>query len=232
MSEKLATNPERIPLNGTEAAIDTALNHETFIHDFNNIFETVLEAAELLRNDKRWRPLAATLVRSVERGRKLLGAIPDRAPTLASIVADAVQSITDYCIVARKPRLQVVPDIPPRIGLPGSAKDWDRVFANLFLNTVEMLRKPGRISVAAREAEGWLTITVSDNGPGIREDILPRLFEPAVSSKKDAALAGSHSGLGLHIVATIVEKYAGRVSAANRERRSGAVFTIQLPAVR
>jgi signal transduction histidine kinase len=38
------------------------------------------------------------------------------------------------------------------------------------------------------------------------------------------------SGLGLHIVASIVKRYSGRVIAANREQGNGAVFTISLPA--
>ena len=84
----------------------------------------------------------------------------------------------------------------------------------------------------ARHASKEAAVSISDTGPGIPEVILPRLFEPTVSTKKSAARAGTRSGVGLHIVATIVEKYAGRVSAANRERRSGAVFTIELPALR
>ncbi len=209
-------------------AADPTLSHEALIHDFNNVFETITEAAELLNSDKRWKPIAATIVRSVARGKRLLGAIPDRTPRLAAVVDDALQSTVDYCIAARRPRIQATRDIGPSIWLPGSTKDWERVFANLFLNTVQMLEKPGRISISAREADGRLTIAVSDNGPGIPPEILPRMFQPNVSSKKTEA----RHGLGLHIIATIVEKYAGTVSATNNERRSGATFTIELPALR
>lgn len=203
---------------------DKSLSHETLIHDFNNVFETITEAAELLSGDKRWKPLAATMIRSVARGRRLLGAIPDRTPMLDAVLDDAIQSIADYCTVARRPRLQITRDIAPYICLPGSNKDWERVFANLFLNTVQVLQKPGRVTVSAREANGRLTISCSDNGPGVPADILPRIFQPNVSSKKSA-----RSGLGLHIVATIVERYAGSISAANNDRRSGATFTIEMP---
>jgi signal transduction histidine kinase len=53
------------------------------------------------------------------------------------------------------------------------------------------------------------------------------MFRPNVSTKTSRA----RSGLGLHIVASIVEKYSGSVVAANREQRKGAVFTISLPAL-
>lgn len=206
-------------------AADKSLSHEALIHDFNNVFETITEAAELLSSDRRWKSLAATMVRSVARGKRLLGAIPDRTPILDAVLDDAIQSIKDYCTASRRPRLQVMRDIPPHICLPGTTKDWERVFANLFLNTVQVLDKPGRIYITARENEGRLTMDLSDNGPGIPLDILPRIFQPNVSSKKNA-----RSGLGLHIVATIVDRHSGTVTAANRDRRGGAVFTIELPA--
>ena len=205
---------------------DGDLTHEALIHDLNNVFETITEIAELLSSDKHWKPLAATLCRSVGRGQRLLGAWPDRTPGLASIIADAIQSTTDYCIVARKPRIRFVREIGEDIRLPGSAKDWERVFANLFLNTVQIMQKPGRIDVGAQQANGVLTITVSDNGPGIPPEILPRLFRSNVSTKKTNS---GRTGLGLHIVASIVYKYSGRVVASNGERGKGAIFTITLP---
>lgn len=207
-------------------SIDADLTHESLIHDLNNVFETITEAAELLNSDRRWKPLAAALTRSVTRGKRLLGAIPDGTPNLARIVDDAIASVNDYCVAARKPRMRFQTRTPADIRLPGSSKDWERVFANLFLNAAQIMQKPGRIDIDAEFVEGDLSITVSDNGPGIPADLLPRLFRPNVSTKK---ISSRRSGLGLHIVYSIVKKYSGRVSAANRERGNGAVFTIFLP---
>lgn len=211
-----------------EESLESDLTHESLIHDLNNVFETITEVAELLKADQQWRPLAATLWRSVERGKRLLGAIPDRTPNLAGIVEDAIQSITDYCTAARRPRMRFVRQIPPDVRLPGSAKDWERVFANLFLNAVQIMQEPGRIDIIAQQADGSISVTVSDNGPGIPAEILPRIFRPNVSTKTSGE---ARSGLGLHIVASIVKRYSGRVIAANREPGSGAIFTISLPAV-
>ena len=205
---------------------ESDLTYESLIHDLNNVFETITEAAELLNTDRRWKPLAASLSRSVNRGKRLLGAIPDGAPNLATIVEQAIQSVTDYCAATRKPRLRFLRNIPTDIRLPGSSKDWERVFANLFLNAAQVMQRPGRIEIETCPAEGGLAITVSDNGPGIPAEILPRLFRSNVSTKTGCA---SRSGLGLHIVASIVKRYAGCVAAANRERGTGAVFTIIVP---
>lgn len=211
-----------------DETLESDLTHESLIHDLNNVFETITEAAELLNADQQWRPLAATLCRSVERGKRLLGAIPDRTPNLAGIVEDAIQSITDYCTAARRPRMKFVRQIPPDVRLPGSAKDWERVFVNLFLNAVQIIQEPGRIDIVAQQVDGAISVAVSDNGPGIPAEILPRIFRPNVSTK---TTNGVRSGLGLHIVASIVKRYSGRVIAANREAGNGAVFTISLPAV-
>jgi signal transduction histidine kinase len=207
--------------------LDSDLTHESLIHDLNNVFETITDAAELLSTDRRWKALAATLSRTAVRGRRLLGAIPDSTPSLAPIVEDAIQSVTDYCTAARKPRMRFVRQIPADFRLPGSSKDWERVFANLFLNAAQVMKKPGRIDIEAEQVDESLTITVADNGPGIPVEILPRLFRPNVSTKLSSS---KRTGLGLHIVDSIVKKYSGSVTAENRARATGAIFTILLPA--
>ena len=209
-----------------DEASEADLTHETLIHDLNNVFETITEVAELLSREKYWKTLAATLSRSVERGKRLLGAIPDRTPNLKTILDDAIQSVADYCLASRRPRMRFVHQIPADLHLPGSAKDWERVFVNLFLNAAQMTERPGRIDIAAQKSAESLLITVSDTGPGIPAEILPRIFRPNVSTKPGRS---ERTGLGLHIVASIVEKYQGRVEAANKERGSGAVFSIFLP---
>lgn len=202
------------------------LTHETLVHDLNNVFETITEASDLLSADEQWSPLAATLTRCVARGKRLIGAIPDTTPILSGIVEGAIESIADYCNASRRPRVRFVRQLPADARLPGSAKDWERVFINLFLNAVQMMQTPGRIEIAAEQSANLLTISVADDGPGIPAEILPRLFRPHVSSKTNGA---GRSGLGLHIVASIVRKYGGRVTAANRETAGGAVFTLSIP---
>jgi signal transduction histidine kinase len=209
-----------------DEAAESELTREDLIHDLNNVFETITEVADLLAADRRWKSLAATLTRSVIRGKRLLGAIPDSSPYLSAIVAAAIQYVTDYCIASRKPRMRFVSEMPGDLKLPGSTQDWERVFVNLFLNAAQITKKPGRIDIGTQLVEGYLNITISDNGPGIPDDILPRMFRTNVSTKVSR---NARTGLGLHIVAAIVKKYDGSIMAANRERGTGAVFTISVP---
>lgn len=208
-----------------DESLDPDLTYESLIHDLNNVFETITETAELLSTDRHWKPLAATLRRCVVRGKRLVGAIPDSTPDLAAIVDDAIQSNADYCHAARRPRMEFHRNLPPGLRLPGTAKDWERVFVNLFLNAVQAIHKPGRIDISVDQGEA-LVITVADNGPGIPPEILPRIFRPNVTTKTGS---GGRSGLGLHIVASIIRKNGGKITAANRETGKGAIFRIQLP---
>jgi signal transduction histidine kinase len=78
--------------------------------------------------------------------------------------------------------------------------------------------------VAARCRDGALEIEVSDTGPGIPEDRLPRLFQPFYTRKA----GGKGTGLGLVISKDLVEKQGGTIVAANRPE-GGARFAIRVP---
>ena len=117
-----------------------------------------------------------------------------------------------------------VPDGLPRIR--ASAFQLQQVLLNLLTNAQDELRdRDGRREIIVTGAPDPLgcVIEVRDTGPGIPRAILPRVFEPFFTTKQTG------TGLGLAISAGIVERFGGRVTAANR-REGGAVFRIVLPA--
>ena len=69
-----------------------------------------------------------------------------------------------------------------------------------------------------------MTLEVRDNGPGFPKQLMPRIFEPYVTSKNRG------SGLGLAIVKRIVEEHGGSVQARNLAK-GGAQIEIRLPAI-
>jgi PAS domain S-box-containing protein len=116
--------------------------------------------------------------------------------------------------------------------LPDIEADRGRVrqiLANLLSNGIEALAGVTGAAITVRTR--WLRtvkpaqaeITVSDNGPGFREDILRRAFEPYVTSKARG------TGLGLAIVQRIVEEHGGRITAENLAA-GGARVRVLLPA--
>jgi two-component system sensor histidine kinase ChvG len=75
--------------------------------------------------------------------------------------------------------------------------------------------------------EETVTLSVTDEGPGIRGDI-SRIFQRFYTDRPEGESFGDHSGLGLAISKQIIEAHGGKIVAANRTDRSGARFSVTL----
>src|SRR4029077_3694965 len=105
----------------------------------------------------------------------------------------------------------------------------EQVLFNLFDNAAKYAPQGSRITVTARHESGSIVIRVFDEGDGIPEADLERIFDKFYRVRRsDRQRAGT--GLGLAICRGFVEAMGGRITAANRAARKGAVFTITLPA--
>ena len=102
-----------------------------------------------------------------------------------------------------------------------------QVFENLLDNALSFSPPGGTVTVACAPEDGEIVTRVIDNGPGIPEANLARIFDRFFTHRPDTSRTG-HTGLGLAIVKAIVDAYGGSITAANGER--GAVFTVRLPA--
>ena len=110
------------------------------------------------------------------------------------------------------------------IQLVADEEQLRQVIVNLALNSLDAMPNGGTLHVAVRRDDsGRVYIRVADSGPGIPADILPRLFQPFVSSKETGL------GLGLVVSKRIIEDHAGNLEAENRPQ-GGARFLITLPA--
>jgi len=114
---------------------------------------------------------------------------------------------------------------PPTLAALADEARLEQVLVNLLGNAIDAMdASPARcLRVAATVADARCVITISDTGPGIRADILPRLFEPFTTTKP----AGAGLGLGLMISAHIVREFGGSLRASNLEA-GGARFEIEL----
>ncbi|MEM1398588.1 MAG: ATP-binding protein [Pseudomonadota bacterium] len=142
------------------------------------------------------------------------------------VVQDAIELMGSRLRSAGATLRYEAPDDPHWV--LGGRLRLEQVVVNLLSNALDAMDgKPNPVIEIAlfRTGSDRIRITVSDNGPGLREDVLSRLFDPFFTTKDP----GQGLGLGLSISFNIVEDFGGRLLAENSPD-GGAVFSIDLAA--
>lgn len=103
-----------------------------------------------------------------------------------------------------------------------------QVVSNLLINAVSFAPEKSTVSVLLRRVDDNVEFVVSDEGPGIPEDNLEKIFKRFYTDRPSTAF-GKNSGLGLSISRQIIESYRGTITAHNRTDRQGARFVVSLP---
>lgn len=189
---------------------------------------------------------AALMLRVVGRlerlGESLLDFARVRPPR--SSPADLHAIVQDAATLVRLDRkaaqLTIENSVPTGTVLECDSDRIVQVLVNLLRNAADAInrrndhadtlpRERGLITINClrfeRDGREWIGTSISDNGPGIDPEILPRLFEPFASTRLD-----SHgTGLGLAVSDGIVREHGGMILARNRPARSGSIFEIMLP---
>ncbi|CAJ0731326.1 sensor histidine kinase [Ralstonia mannitolilytica] len=123
--------------------------------------------------------------------------------------------------------------VPAELAVWANAVRLEQVLVNLIRNAIDATAEasrpePAAVHVRVEPVDKWVRITVRDFGPGIPDEVLPRLFEPFFTTKDD----GQGLGLGLAISLAIVEDFGGRLIGRNAEDGAGgAEFLIELERV-
>jgi len=122
---------------------------------------------------------------------------------------------------------EIVFEFFPDTELPnvsGLSDQIRQVVLNLFLNAIEIMKPGGRLTVQTRGLlrQNEVLLSVKDTGPGIDPEILPKVFDPFITSKHTG------TGLGLTITHDIIQQHHGRIEAEN-DPLGGAIFNIWLP---
>jgi signal transduction histidine kinase len=140
-------------------------------------------------------------------------------PSLIQRVVDLISSSAQMAKVSLN--LNLSPRLPR---LQADATQLENMLVNLALNAIKAMERHGGgiLTVSASRAPRGVLLCVSDTGPGIPESLLPRLFEPFVSSSE------SGFGLGLFSVKRTVELHHGTIRVVSRPNH-GATFEIYLP---
>jgi len=214
---------ERLAMLGETAA---ALAHEV-----RNPLGAISLFVSMLKNDLQDRPQSLTFVDEIEKSISSLDQVVSNVLHFAKNnklhlgpvnVHSLVQEVQHHFsgLYGSNAQISVRFEGSPFIVADGQA--LRQCLYNLITNALQVTGFAGGITIAVKENEALdaVTLIVRDNGPGIPEAILPRMFEPFASGRREG------TGLGLSIVKRIVVAHGGEISARNTP---GAEFTVVLP---
>ena len=121
--------------------------------------------------------------------------------------------------------MQIIKEVDPDVRVRGFPGQIDQVLMNLLTNAAQAMGdRGGTIRVSTQSRDGRVLLIVSDDGPGIPADVLPRIFDPFFTTKD----VGEGSGLGLSIVHGIIERHGGQIDVDSKPGQ-GTTFTVSFP---
>ena len=206
----------------------------TVAHEVGTPLNLVSGYVQMLRDDEqageRVRARLSIVDEQISRVTTVLRSMLDQARQPLARASVAVGPIIARASEIAEPALsragiELTVQIDP--GLPDVDADEVRIelaILTLINNGLDAMPDGGALAIHARAADGRVAVEVRDTGDGVPPDILPRLFEPWVSSKP----VGRGTGLGLSIVRDIVRGHGGTIEVENRPGE-GAAFIILLP---
>ena len=222
---------ERMVQQERLAALGTLVG--TVAHDIRNPLMLMTSAAEQLADeipdDERYRHLLAVLGRASGRITVLVDDLLDfgrpRPLHPRSVIDQALlrEAMESCASAAAKGNVRV--ELQAGGNVPRLILDPDRmhqVLRNILENAIQHSPANGRVRMASSFQEGSWTCTVEDEGPGLTDEDLPRVFDPFFTNRSGG------TGLGLAIAHRIVQLHNGELYAANRPS-GGALFTLRLP---
>jgi two-component system NtrC family sensor kinase len=207
-------------------------------HELNNYLATISSNAQLLsinvanQQYEKVGPKIDAIISSIDKMKRFTSGLMDFSGLETRKTMHDIGRLIDDVLFFIKPQqkfrgikieVDVVPDIPK---IEIDVGQIHQVLVNLLVNAADAIRETdaidGVIKIACGHGDGFVVLTVSDNGPGIQPEMHHRIFEPYYTTKK----AGH--GLGLSTSHRIVNGHKGRLTG-NNGTTGGAVFTIELP---
>jgi PAS domain S-box-containing protein len=204
-------------------------------HELNNPLQAIQNALFLLKEENLSNQASQDLdiiLSEAERMAALIerlrGAyrpvrIKDFRPVELNSLIEDVHALISTHMRQKEIAFEFVPD-PDLPNVSGLSDQIRQVILNLFFNAIEVMKPGGRLTVQTRGMiqQNEVFLSVKDTGPGIDAEILPKIFDPFITSKHTG------TGLGLTITHDIIEQHHGRIKAEN-DPEGGATFNVWLP---
>lgn len=146
--------------------------------------------------------------------------------SLAELVQDIAQ---EFQLAAEQKHIRLDVDVDPQAGFTlGDIGLIQRVLENLVRNAIKFTPDGGEVTISIAQREDAVAVEVADNGPGITEQDIPRIFDRFYRALDGDEARSDSSGLGLAIVKRILDLHGSRISVVSRVD-SGTRFQFELP---
>ena len=206
------------------------------IHDIKNPMSNIRGYAEFINlnapESEKIQKSTSVIMREVDRlnnmiselleytrGEMIIQKVPINISSFISTVIDTVRE------ELKKKNIAIIFQNKSDCVIFGDVDKLTRVFMNLITNAVEAMFTNGRIIVNAVEEDKWLKWSIQDNGIGMEQNVLEKIFDPFFSfSKKEG------TGLGMTIVKSIIEAHNGFIKVFSK-KDNGTRFDIYLPKI-
>lgn len=204
-----ARNPLNVILSGLEM-LDEQVTFDASPADQQALFDALRDCG------RRLAALVDDLVNlsGMDRGARSIFDPQDGLKTAQRLISTAANG-----------KVQLSADLGPSVEIEGYAGALNHVFYNLLDNAVRAAGPGGQVKVRSRLSDDGVVIEVGDNGAGVSEPHLGRLFEPFYTTRP----AGKGTGLGLSIARDIVAEHGGSIRVDDDPELGGARFTVRLP---
>ena len=207
----------KTPVAAIQACLETMVDHPDM--DAVKRMEFTRRA---LANTGRLRQLLddVALITRMEEGRHNITLGP---VDLAGVIRETA---AEHEADARARGIGIRLSLPPALPMTGNRQLLESVFNNLLDNALSYSGATEVSVTGGTTPSGGIRVTVADNGSGVGEEHLPRLFERSYRVDKGRSRAAGGTGLGLSIVRNAVALHGGTITVANR---GGLEFDIDLP---
>lgn len=165
----------------------------------------------------------AVRVRDIVQNLKSFSRVDQTEFTLADI-NECLESTLAIAMNEIKYKATVEKDFAELPQLPCYPQQLNQVFLNILVNAAQAIEEQGEIKITTRSEADKVVIAISDNGPGIPDEIKERIFEPFFTTKE----VGKGTGLGMSISFDIIKEHQGQIRIES-EQGQGTTFIIELP---
>lgn len=210
-------------------------------HELRTPLSSIRGYAELFRRGASERPedLEVTMRRIEEEAARmgvlvddllLLARLDEGGPTFAEEPVDLAEIVRDACADAnaRAPERAITCEAPHSVVVTGDEARLRQVAANLVGNALAHTPADSPVEIRARAVDGRGHLEVVDQGPGIPESDIAHIFDRFWRADQSRERSTGGAGLGLSIVAAIVDGHGGTVTAEN-VNGGGARFVVRVP---